>query len=84
MDNYDWTTSVDTDHLAEVRRDPARYAPGGTRHLVLGTSVRFRPGPAVTPSAVDTLPDLVELARAGWPHLTIEVRDETGRPQDRS
>jgi DNA gyrase subunit B len=198
--SHDWTSSVDTDHLAEIRRDPARYAPGGVGHLVLevmayaadectsctvtlhedgsvsvadngrgtdirydergkpvrkpvmatkdlrffdqpappslpdgfhrrgasvvaalsewlvhanhrqdgawsqryeygvpvtdllpvaagdatGTSVRFRPGPAVTPSEVGTVPDLVELARAGWPHLAVEVRDDRGRSQVRS
>ena len=36
-----------------------------------GTTVRFRAGPAVTPIE---LPDLVELARVGWPHLSVEIR----------
>jgi len=188
--SHDWTTGVDASHLAEIRRDPACYAPGGVGHLLLevmayaadecrwcavtlhedgslsvtdngrgtqtrydergqpvrkpvmatkdlrffdqpeppslpdgrprrgasvvaalsewllhtnrrqdgawsqryeyglpvtdlmplpvsddtGTSVRFRPGPEVSPSE---LPELVELARAGWPHLAVEVRDES-------
>ena len=199
MDNltHDWTTGVDAGHLAEVRGDPGRYAPGGVGHLVLevmayaadecttcvvtlhddgsvsvadngrgteirydehghpvrkpvmatkdlrffeqaappslpdgrprrgasvvaalsewlvhtnrrqdgawsqryeyglpvtdlralpdeddttGTTVRFRAGPAVTPTE---LPDLVELARVGWPHLSVEIRDERSRSQVR-
>ena len=32
---HDWSTSVDTEHLDEVRRDRAALAPGGLPHLVL-------------------------------------------------
>ena len=32
---HDWASSVDAGHLAEVRRHPARFAPGGVLHLVL-------------------------------------------------
>lgn len=32
---HDWARSVDADHLASVRRDPAVFAPGGLRHLIL-------------------------------------------------
>lgn len=32
---HDWSRAVDRDHLAAVRRDPERYAPGGPGHLVL-------------------------------------------------
>lgn len=32
---HDWAASVDLDHLARIRREPARFAPGGRRHLVL-------------------------------------------------
>ncbi|MGW1466734.1 ATP-binding protein [Streptomyces sp. NPDC002308] len=32
---HDWASSVDHAHLAEVRSDPAGFAPGGTAHLVL-------------------------------------------------
>jgi len=46
-----------------------------------GTTVRFRAAPAVTPIE---LPDLVELARVGWPHLSVEIRDERSRSQVRS
>jgi topoisomerase IV subunit B len=32
---HDWAGTVDTDHLRDVRRSPALFAPGGVRHLVL-------------------------------------------------
>ncbi|MBO1414332.1 ATP-binding protein [Streptomyces sp. FH025] len=32
---HDWAAAVDADHLARIRRDPAGFAPGGVRHLVL-------------------------------------------------
>jgi topoisomerase IV subunit B len=32
---HDWATAVDVSHLARVRRNPATFAPGGVRHLVL-------------------------------------------------
>ncbi len=32
---HDWSTTVDHDHLAAIRRDPARYSPGGALHLLL-------------------------------------------------
>jgi topoisomerase IV subunit B len=32
---HDWAIAVDAGHLAHIRRDPARFAPGGVRHLVL-------------------------------------------------
>ncbi|SCK11510.1 DNA gyrase subunit B [Streptomyces sp. WMMB 714] len=32
---HDWSRAVDRDHLAAVRRDPERFAPGGPGHLVL-------------------------------------------------
>jgi DNA gyrase subunit B len=33
--SHDWATTVDADHLAEIRRQPARFAPGGLLHLML-------------------------------------------------
>jgi topoisomerase IV subunit B len=33
--SHDWTATVDAEHLAEIRRDPASFAPGGLLHLVL-------------------------------------------------
>jgi topoisomerase IV subunit B len=32
---HDWGSTVDAGHLAEVRRDPAGFAPNGVVHLVL-------------------------------------------------
>ena len=32
---HDWASSVDAGHLAEIREDPTRFAPGGIAHLVL-------------------------------------------------
>jgi topoisomerase-4 subunit B len=32
---HDWARSVDADHLARIRRYPARFAPGGVAHLIL-------------------------------------------------
>ena len=32
---HDWASAVDADHLAEVRRFPTVFAPGGTQHLIL-------------------------------------------------
>ncbi len=32
---HDWAVAVDAGHLARIRRDPAVFAPGGVRHLVL-------------------------------------------------
>ncbi|MEV4416459.1 hypothetical protein [Catellatospora sp. NPDC049609] len=32
---HDWSTTVDQDHLALIRSDPARHCPGGVLHLVL-------------------------------------------------
>lgn len=32
---HDWSTTVDHDHLAAIRREPARYSPGGALHLLL-------------------------------------------------
>jgi DNA gyrase subunit B len=32
---HDWSITVDASHLAHIRRDPAVFAPGGVRHLVL-------------------------------------------------
>jgi topoisomerase-4 subunit B len=32
---HDWAVAVDAGHLARIRRDPAAFAPGGVRHLVL-------------------------------------------------
>ena len=32
---HDWAVAVDRAHLDAIRRDPARYAPGGALHLVL-------------------------------------------------
>ncbi|MEV6570915.1 ATP-binding protein [Streptomyces sp. NPDC051577] len=32
---HDWAESVDREHLALIRRDPAGFAPGGVRHLLL-------------------------------------------------
>lgn len=32
---HDWASTVDHAHLAEVRSDPAGFAPGGPAHLVL-------------------------------------------------
>jgi topoisomerase-4 subunit B len=34
-DTHDWTITVDADHLARIRRDPATFAPDGVQHLVL-------------------------------------------------
>ena len=32
---HDWTQDLDLGHLEQIRRQPARYAPGGVLHLVL-------------------------------------------------
>ncbi|MET8143042.1 hypothetical protein ABZU32_22290 [Sphaerisporangium sp. NPDC005288] len=32
---HDWAADVDLGHLAGIRRDPAEFAPGGVRHLIL-------------------------------------------------
>ncbi|MCT9092245.1 ATP-binding protein [Streptomyces sp. ASQP_92] len=32
---HDWANTVDADHLAAIRRDPAAFAPGGRRQLIL-------------------------------------------------
>ena len=32
---HDWAIAVDAGHLARIRQDPAAFAPGGVRHLVL-------------------------------------------------
>jgi len=32
---HDWASAVDFAHLALIRRDPAAFAPGGVRHLIL-------------------------------------------------
>jgi len=32
---HDWASAVDVAHLALIRRDPATFAPGGVRHLIL-------------------------------------------------
>ena len=32
---HDWAAAVDHEHLAQIREQPARYAPGGVEHLIL-------------------------------------------------
>ena len=32
---HDWARTVESEHLAQVRRDPDVFAPGGTTHLIL-------------------------------------------------
>ncbi|MFJ7587603.1 ATP-binding protein [Streptomyces sp. NPDC097617] len=32
---HDWAGTVDADHLGRIRKEPAEFAPGGPRHLVL-------------------------------------------------
>ncbi|UWZ34664.1 hypothetical protein Drose_26020 [Dactylosporangium roseum] len=32
---HDWKSTVDAEHLAEVRQHPAKFAPGGMVHLIL-------------------------------------------------
>lgn len=32
---HEWTDTVDHDHLAQIRRTPTAFAPGGVRHLIL-------------------------------------------------
>ena len=32
---HDWAAIVDQEHLAQIREHPARYSPGGVRHLIL-------------------------------------------------
>lgn len=32
---HDWAGTVDLDHLSDIRRHPAVFAPGGTLHLIL-------------------------------------------------
>ncbi|GAA2307862.1 hypothetical protein GCM10010149_67340 [Nonomuraea roseoviolacea subsp. roseoviolacea] len=32
---HDWASGVDVEHLSQIRRNPAVFAPGGVRHLVL-------------------------------------------------
>ncbi|MET7333607.1 hypothetical protein [Nonomuraea sp. NPDC005650] len=32
---HDWATDVDLGHLGRVRENPAEFAPGGVRHLIL-------------------------------------------------
>lgn len=32
---HDWASTVDAEHLATVRQQPARFAPGGVVHLIL-------------------------------------------------
>jgi DNA gyrase subunit B len=32
---HDWACTVDAGHLAEIRRDPAKFAPNGLVHLIL-------------------------------------------------
>jgi len=32
---HDWAAVVDHEHLAQIRQQPARYAPGGVEHLIL-------------------------------------------------
>ncbi|MFJ1935141.1 ATP-binding protein [Kitasatospora sp. NPDC088160] len=32
---HDWSSAVDTDHLAHIRQNPAKFAPDGPWHLVL-------------------------------------------------
>lgn len=32
---HDWTSTVDPEHLAHIRQNPAAFAPGGVQHLIL-------------------------------------------------
>lgn len=32
---HDWASTVDLDHLQRIRQNPALFAPGGIRHLIL-------------------------------------------------
>ncbi len=32
---HDWASAVDFDHLARIRQNPATFAPGDVRHLIL-------------------------------------------------
>ena len=32
---HDWAASVDHEHLAQIRQQPATYAPSGVEHLIL-------------------------------------------------
>jgi topoisomerase IV subunit B len=32
---HDWAAAVEHEHLAQIREQPARYAPGGVEHLIL-------------------------------------------------
>jgi topoisomerase-4 subunit B len=32
---HDWAATADADHLAQIRQEPAQFAPGGPGHLVL-------------------------------------------------
>ena len=32
---HDWAATVDHEHLAQIRQQPATFAPGGVEHLIL-------------------------------------------------
>ncbi|HEY6748940.1 MAG TPA: hypothetical protein VI357_24885 [Mycobacteriales bacterium] len=41
-----------------------------------GTAVRFLPGPAIGTAGELPAPELAELTRTGWTHLSVEILDE--------
>lgn len=77
---HDWSASVDREHLAAIRRDPARFAPGGPVHLLLEVLAYPADEAAVLGGGrclVTILPDGFRVADEG--RGTATVRDEAGR-----
>jgi DNA gyrase subunit B len=79
---HDWAKSVDAGHLAEIRRNPARFAPGGILHLALEVIAYAADEAENTPAGrcVVTLHNDGSLSVADNGRGTDTRYDEQGRP----
>ncbi|GIG62647.1 hypothetical protein Lfu02_70190 [Longispora fulva] len=79
---HDWASTVDGEHLAEVRQQPATFAPGGIAHLILEV-VAYAADEAENTTAgrcVVTLHDDGSVSVADNGRGTDTRHDEQGRP----
>lgn len=59
---HDWASVVDLDHLARIRRNPATFAPGGVRHLILEV-IAYAADEAEGTTGDDVLPFSIPMAQ---------------------
>ena len=80
---HDWAQTVDAEHLTEIRQHPAKFAPGGTLHLILEViayAADEAEGEASTGRCVVTLHRDGSVSVADNGRGTDTRRDEQGQP----